>query len=405
MLRNKLRYLIFLALVGLLSILYNEYYISVVFLTILLIPFLLFGLLCYYYGRIRAELVPIIYMANKGGKIPVSIQLNNTTIFPVAFIKIYITYKNAYSSKIYKKTISASMDSRTKTSVIFNLTSQYSGNMEITLEGIRFYDYFKMFSLKRKFKSQIKIAVLPSYYELEDNDIINRNSNFIESDNYSPVKKGDDPSEVFEIRDYREGDRLQRVHWKLSSKYDKLMIKEFSDPVNCSVLIFVNMYVPATENMLYYMDAILECALTLSYTLMMKGHMHYLSWFDEKLGACRRVCISAESDLYEAIDGLLQAKPYSQELDTLSTYMAEFTHDSYSDLILITGEVFASMIDSLSRLKAYSRQLLYMKRQKRSLENQAFVTDLLLKSKDAGIDLRPMDIGNIRQDMVQSDAL
>jgi hypothetical protein len=183
------------------------------------------------------------------------------------------------------------------------------------------------------------------------------------------------------------------------------MIKEFSDPIKCSVLIFVNMYVPKAENTLYYMDAILECALTLSYTLLMKGNMHYLSWYDDKLGACRRVCISAENDLYEAINGLLQAQPYSKELDTLSKYIGEYAHDSYSNLILITGEVFAPMIDSLSSLKAYSRQLLYMKNQMRSLENQAFVTDLLIKTKDAGIDLRPLDIRNLRQDMVQFGAL
>ena len=38
----------------------------------------------------------------------------------------------------------------------------------------------------------------------------------IESDSYSTIKGGDDPSEVFAIREYREGDRLQRIHWKLS---------------------------------------------------------------------------------------------------------------------------------------------------------------------------------------------
>lgn len=405
MLRNKLRYLIFLASAGLLTILYNEYYISIIFLTIFTLPFLLFGLMSYHYGKIRAELVPILYTANKFDKIPISIQVNNPTIFPISFVKIYITYKNAYSNQKFKKTICASMDSRTKTSVIFHLTSQYAGNMEITLEGIRVYDYIKLFSLKKKIKSELKVAVLPSYYELEDNEIINRSRQISESDNYSPNKKGDDPSEVFEIREYREGDRLQRVHWKLSSKLDQLMIKEFSDPVNCSILLFVNMSIPEGGNALFYTDAILECALTLSYSFMMKGQIHYLSWYDEKIGSCQRVCINTEKDLYEAVDGLMQAHPYKNTFDTMTAYLAEFPHEQYSDVFLITGEIYTPLIDSVYMLKACSRQVIYMRDASSFLATQIDEVALLQRSGEYGVDLRPVNIGNIRNDLIQLSAL
>jgi hypothetical protein len=152
MLRNKLRYLLLLAAIAFLSVLYNTYYMGIIFLTVLVMPFMMFGLLSYMYGKIKAELVSVAHIVNKGEAMPISVQLNNPTIFPISNLKIYLTYKNSYSSKKYTKEFLVSADARSKSSVICNLYSDYAGNMEISLKAIRVYDYLKLFSLKRKLK-------------------------------------------------------------------------------------------------------------------------------------------------------------------------------------------------------------------------------------------------------------
>lgn len=400
MLRNKVRYLLLLISVGVLSVLYNIYYMGIVLLTIIAMPFLMFGLLSYLYGRVKAEMISVVHIANKRDAIPITVQLTNPSIFPVTNLKIYISYKNGYSDQKFKKSFLVSLDYRTKTSVICNLYSEYAGNLEITLEGIRIYDYMKLFSLKKKFKNQLKVAILPYYYELEENYISN-NTRLIESDNYSPLKSGDDPSEVFAIREYREGDRLQRIHWKLSMKQDQLMIKEFSDPLNCSVLIFVNLSVPKAENKLHFVDAIMECALSLSYTFITKGQMHYFSWFDEKHGVCKRLRVVQEQDLFEAVDGLLQSMPYGEETDALSAYLAEHPNEQYTDLFYITGEVSISRIDSLSVIKAMSRRMICISNLNNQPDSQIVSEDVIERSGDMGINLMPIDINNVKRDIEQ----
>ena len=400
MLRNKVRYLLLLVSVGVLSVLYNIYYMGIVLLTIIAMPFLMFGLLSYLYGRVKAEMISVVHIANKRDAIPITVQLTNPSIFPVTNLKIYISYKNGYSDQKFKKSFLVSLDYRTKTSVICNLYSEYAGNLEITLEGIRIYDYMKLFSLKKKFKNQLKVAILPYYYELEENYISN-NTRLIESDNYSPLKSGDDPSEVFAIREYREGDRLQRIHWKLSMKQDQLMIKEFSDPLNCSVLIFVNLSVPKAENKLHFVDAIMECALSLSYTFITKGQMHYFSWFDEKHGVCKRLRVIQEQDLFEAVDGLLQSMPYGEETDALSAYLAEHPNEQYTDLFYITGEVSISRIDSLSVIKAMSRRMICISNLNNQSDSQTVSEDVIERSGDMGINLMPVDINNVKRDIEQ----
>ena len=45
-------------------------------------------------------------------------------------------------------------------------------------------------------------------------------------------QKGDDYSEIFEIRTYREGDELKHIHWNMSSKFQEFFVKVGSQPVH-----------------------------------------------------------------------------------------------------------------------------------------------------------------------------
>jgi len=399
MLRNYIKYLLLLIGLGLLAVLYEDYYLGVIFLTAISLPFLMILLLSRLYHKVTVEFVSVVHIANKGQKIPISVQLNNPTIFPIPNLLIYLTYKNGYTSQVSKIKFAFSIDGNTRTTVVCNLCSEYSGNLEISLQAVRVYDYLKMFSFRKKMKQEIKVAVLPFYYELTGNEMLSHSARLVESDYYSNVKSGDDPSEVFTIREYREGDRPQRIHWKLSSKLNQLMIKEFSDPLNCSVLLFVDLSIPEGENTLSFMDALLECALSLSYSYLSERLMHYFAWYDENLGTCIRLRITQEKDLFEAIDGLFRAGPYEKMTDALSAYLAEHTNDQYSDLVFVTGEISSERMNSLFLLKAATRQVIYMNDPLEKQEDQFFPEETLLLSKEMGIDLLFVDIHNVKRDM------
>ncbi len=401
MLRNFIKYLMALLAVGLLSILYNTYYMGIIFLTVLVIPFIMFAQLSYIYGRLKVDLVSVIHVAKKGEIVPVSVQIDNPTVFPISRIQLYMTYKNSYSMQQYRKDYLVSVDANTKTSVIFNLYSEYAGNLEISLKNIRIYDYLKLFSLRKKKAKLLTVAVLPVYYELPQKLFSSLHTDILESDCYSAVKSGDDPSEVFSIREYREGDRQQRIHWKLSRKQNQLMIKEFSEPLNCSILLFVDLCMPANINRMVFMDAILECALSLSYSFLVSGQMHYFAWYSEKHGTCTRIRVSQEKDLFEALDGLLHVMPYSPATDALAAYEAEHPKEQYSDLILITGEQPRKRADGLSLLRALSRKVIYLGEIDQRPGSKYFPGDVIVRYGDTGISYSSIDTNHVQRDMEQ----
>lgn len=64
---------------------------------------------------------------------------------------------------------------------------------------------------------------------------------------YDQGKKGRDESEVFDLRDFRRGDAMRTVHWKLSARFEDLVVREASRPVDSRTILIFGGIVPTDE--------------------------------------------------------------------------------------------------------------------------------------------------------------
>ena len=64
---------------------------------------------------------------------------------------------------------------------------------------------------------------------------------------YDQDKKGRDESEVFDLRDFRRGDAMRTVHWKLSARFEELVVREASRPVDSRTILIFGGIVPTDE--------------------------------------------------------------------------------------------------------------------------------------------------------------
>ena len=60
---------------------------------------------------------------------------------------------------------------------------------------------------------------------------------FPEGERYRQNRKGNDSSEIFELREYTPGDDVRSIHWKLSEKLDTLIKRESSEPSGYSTVV------------------------------------------------------------------------------------------------------------------------------------------------------------------------
>ncbi|MBE6909962.1 MAG: DUF58 domain-containing protein [Ruminococcaceae bacterium] len=110
---------------------------------------------------------------------------------------------------------------------------------------------------------------LPSVLLTENTTVIS------DSERYSQTKPGSDPSETFAIREYRPGDPIRQIHWKLSQKTDALMLRELGLPVvNQTLLVFRNLLSEREGVPPEAADAMAEVFLSVSRALVNGGYAH-----------------------------------------------------------------------------------------------------------------------------------
>ena len=167
MLKKQVRYLLLIASVGLLAILYNEYPMWIIFLTTIFLPVFLLVVLVYIYSKLEVKLVSVNHIAKQGQSTPIIIKIKNPTLFPLSNLEIILRYGNSYLSQENKKRLTVSIDSRNTTRVACKIESEHVGNLRVGLLRIRMFDYLKIFSLKKKKEREIKVAVVPDFMKYQ----------------------------------------------------------------------------------------------------------------------------------------------------------------------------------------------------------------------------------------------
>ena len=248
---------------------------------------------------------------HKGEDFQVRFRLKNPTILPITYGIIHLSYRYEALGRWNKRKMTFQLKGRDESICDLTLKSEYCGAVEVRVRRVESRDLFRIFPLTKWVKKAWRQVVFPKLDELDLQ--VENTENFYqeEYDEFYEDHPGNDPSEVFEVRDYKEGDKLQRIHWKLSSKKDKLMVKEFSDPIVINAVIIFDNY--CTEKKMKFVQEwsnLLEKTVQASYTLLQQEVNHYVYWFCEEDLKINKKEVRTVEDLNACIKELMQSKPY-----------------------------------------------------------------------------------------------
>lgn len=234
MLRNKILYLMILLEAGLLCILYNSYEPVVLLWIAVLVPiFLLMELIISsFYINVNFDEEKIVVTRQSDKKI--SLEIENSGFLPTGPIRI-----SGKANGVRFHT-DVQLAGRQKKSAECPVELEKCGIKNMEISRIVIYDFMKIFKHTKKLNKNIQIMVVPNLYGVDVGKVSMDYEYDGESEKFSENQPGDDPSEIFDIREYEAGDRLSRVHWKLTTKLNRLMVKDFSKAIPDGVEIYVN---------------------------------------------------------------------------------------------------------------------------------------------------------------------
>ncbi len=321
-------YFIFVICLGITSVFFVQFSALQIFFISLLIPVVMVFIVWHLYQNVRVEIKTKSPVAEKetlrkSARPTLLISVENTsTWLPLMKGTVYLTYENRFSGEKGKKKIHFSADCYEKQVKELPITIWHCGNVVINVKCVKVHDYFSIFSktIKKNIESQ-SILVVPPMREifLEEDALMMESEG--DTDKFSPYKKGEDPSEIFDIRAFKEGDKLQRVHWKLSSKTQNLMVKEFSLPLSKATYILVDFY-SGEEGKKFYqeMDRLIQGLYSISMELLGRNYPQTLVWFDKEREYIQEITVSKEEELFWALQEMFTCQPKMAANELIGAY-------------------------------------------------------------------------------------
>ncbi|MDE6149890.1 MAG: DUF58 domain-containing protein [Ruminococcus sp.] len=267
-------------------ILYKGILSFYLFVFLVILPVVLAIITAIQKRKVKVAFLKPHYTTTCGKKTPITIKINNNSIFPVANLEITLSYCMNHSDKTEKFKINSPALPKDSQLLTFNIASKHCGTAHIEIANVKICDMLRLFKPKLclseiKIHNKTLITVFPVPLLLK-NEILDYSDDNLESNVYSNTQKGDDPSEIFDIREYAENDKLNRIHWKLTAKQGETMVKDYSLPITNQIMLMLNLSIPdASENSIDLYDAIISTAYSCSTYLSEKQISHNLCWYDD----------------------------------------------------------------------------------------------------------------------------
>lgn len=116
-------------------------------------------------------------------------------------------------------------------------------------------------------------------------------------------RPGGGPGEDYDPREYRPGDPLHSIHWKLSAKRDALVTRETLETVRPNPLLTFDCFGRPEE-----LDALLDLLSGMSLALLDRGRPHTVAWAEPVTGELRRFDIAREEDRRRCLEAVLSQR-------------------------------------------------------------------------------------------------
>lgn len=244
-LKNRLRYLIVLLCTGAFFICFNGYVSLYVFLLSLALPVLSLALSLPGMLTLR---VTVCVPGEKGVPHPAKAQpvalrvaAVNRSPLPAGRARVRLSIANQFTGEAQRESLEFS-PSRMPQILEHKLTCGACGLVACRLSKARAYDLLGLFwaPVRLKGAGACQLVVMPTAHR-PALGLGQSSSQGSDGGRFSPDKPGEDPTELFGLRDYRPGDRLNRVDWKLSQKGEGLLVRQASLPLRDQALFLLDL--------------------------------------------------------------------------------------------------------------------------------------------------------------------
>ena len=278
----------------------------------------------------------------KGRQAGCIVHAGNRGFFPYLRLEAVLEIKNRLTGERINTRCAFSVPAKGEAEAPLLLDSRYCGRVTVRAKEVRAFDWCCLFRFKvpetdGKF-SGFALFLPETFAPVVELAV--GSAQDLESEEYSMLRPGFDPSETFALREYMPGDKLNKIHWKLSEKLDSLMIREAGLPIQSSILILWDTLsgegLPASPEKA---DACAEAVISLSQALLAQEIRNRIIWQEMGKEQLHREDIGSQEELVAALGLLLSAGYEGRGTPLEERFLAEESPEDYAHIVLVTDHL------------------------------------------------------------------
>ena len=294
MAKYRFYYILFAVVSTVLMFSYKSKLTSVLFLIAIAIPAISFVLLVFSRLLVKIRIEYRSLTAEKFENTDISVTVTNRFIIPLSPAELIgcFPYRNSEKFEYHKLMISVPPFS--SVTVNFNSPIRFRGVYKSGIEKLVIYDLFKIFRMNKTMKCYEDFVVLPRKLVIDPIiDTGDGDSETLSQNNFSLDKNA-----FASIREYRAEDSIKNVHWTMSAKHDKLMVKQMERSIggSCVIIPDLNKYFPFDEDNYEATDSIIEVMLALNLSLISMKQRCLNAWYSPADKQCEQFSVKNEED-------------------------------------------------------------------------------------------------------------
>ena len=233
---SKVPFIIFILILFLFTILvggklpYYLFYVSIFSISIPLVHNL------YSIRNIKGYITLPDARVYKGDNIDIQYKVDNNGSLSIPYIEIEDQISKTLQNKKSKNTI-LSLDKNDSYHKREAIQLNRRGYYKIVAIKVIIRDVLGIYSLKKTISNDSSLLVYPKPIELNNlSGVLSQTSGEI------TVKESNqkDKSSIHSFREYIPGDEIKSVHWKLSGKFDNLIVKEYENSSDTNIILLID---------------------------------------------------------------------------------------------------------------------------------------------------------------------
>ena len=329
--RNRVLYILFALGLLVFSIAYRSR-ISAVLLAAAAIYPLLAALAAFIASRTaQAEFAEKREVHPKETDFDLWICVRSRWILPLAPVELQCNLPDRDTGLFCAKRVYAAVPPLGRCRIAVSAMHRFRGSYIAEINRISVFDPLRLICISRKLKSETALVFLPRRLDIGELPAEARGEN---SANPVPLLQGE-REDFSHVREYKQGDIMQLVHWKLTAKLDDLMIKQFDEATEHKTAVVCDYAFEGTTPgaVMKQADAVIEAALAFALAAVKSGDGALVD-----LGSGQPEFRRAIRDMgdFEALYDLMSVLPANLEVMDINDTLKNACKSGTAAVILVT---------------------------------------------------------------------